>query len=143
MVLQSNTDEWVNLQYLRSNLFIASWALILLAAGISVGVPSSSGLAISAPFGIVGSIMLVWAISMKEEPKGMTMEDISNWTPEADPLPPGAGGSVMYRVDTTLDEPIRTSILCGACGHVEWIEGRKPAAYTCARCEQQLWEEEE
>ena len=29
----------------------------------------------------------------------------------------------MYRVDY-LDEPIRTSILCGSCGHVEWVEGK-------------------
>ena len=99
-------EGWVTLQHLRTNLFIASWTLILLAAGISVGVPGSGGLAVAAPLGIVGSIMLVWAISMKEEPQGLTEEEISNWAPEADPLPPGAGGSVMYRVDTTLDEPI-------------------------------------
>ena len=140
---QSSTDGWVKLQHLRTNLFIASWTLILLAAGISVGVPGSGGLAVAAPLGIVGSIMLVWAISMKEEPQGLTEEEISNWAPEADPLPPGAGGSVMYRVDTTLDEPIRTSILCGSCGHVEWVEGKKPVAYTCIGCDLQLWEEEE
>ena len=131
------------MQHLRSNLFIASWTLILLAAGISVAITSSNGLAISAPLGIVGSVMLVWAISMKEEPKGMSEQEISDWTPECDPLPPGAGGSVMYRVDTTLDDPIRTSILCGACGHVEWVEGRRPAGYACVGCGQELWEEEE
>ena len=131
------------MQHLRSNLFIASWTLILLAAGISVAITSSNGLAISAPLGIVGSGMLVWAISMKEEPKGMSEKEISDWTPESDPLPPGAGGSVMYRVDTTLDDPIRTSILCGACGHVEWVEGRRPAGYACVGCGQELWEEEE
>ena len=136
-------EGWVTLQHLRTNLFIASWMLILLAAGISVGVPGSGGLAVAAPLGIVGSIMLVWAISMKEEPQGLTDEEISNWTPESDPLPPGAGGSVMYRVDTTLDTPIRTSILCGACGHVEWVEGKKPVSYTCTGCDLQLWEEEE
>ena len=117
--------------------------MILLAAGISVGVPGTSGLAIAAPLGIVGSVMLVWAISMKDEPQGLTEEEISNWAPESDPLPPGAGGSVMYRVDTTLDKPIRTSILCGACGHVECVEGEKPTAYRCTGCDLQLWEEEE
>ena len=91
------------MQYLRTNLFIASWTLILLAAGISVGLPGASGLAIAAPVGIAGSLMLIWAISMREEPKGMSDKEISKWTPEADPLPPGAGGSVMFRVDTTLD----------------------------------------
>jgi len=62
----------------------------------------------------VGSLMLVWAISMKEEPRGMSEHDISEWAPEAETMNPGAGGSVMYRVDTTLDDPVRTSILCGA-----------------------------
>ena len=131
------------MQHLRNNLFIASWTLILLAAGISVGLPGASGLAISAPLAIIGSLMLVWAISMKEEPKGMSEIDISKWTPEADPLPPGAGGSVMFRVDTTLDEPIRTSILCGSCGHLEWNDGQKPTSYACAGCGLGLWEEEE
>ena len=131
------------MQHLRNNLFIASWTLILLAAGISVGLPGASGLAIAAPAGIVGSLMLVWAISMKEEPKGMSERDISEWSPDAEILDPGAGGSVMYRVDTTLDDPIRTSILCGACGNLEWMEGKKPEEYACPGCGQELWEEEE
>ena len=131
------------MQHLRNNLFIASWTLILLAAGISVGLPGAGGLAIAAPAGIVGSLMLVWAISMKEEPKGMSAKDIANWSPEAETLDPGAGGSVMYRVDTTLDDPIRTSILCGSCGNLEWREGPKPAEYACPGCGQELWEEEE
>lgn len=131
------------MQHLRNNLFIASWTLILLAAGISVGLPGPSGLAIAAPAGIVGSLMLVWAISMKDEPRGMSERDISQWAPEAETLNPGAGGSVMYRVDTTLDDPIRTSILCGACGNLEWIDGGKPAEYTCPGCGKELWEEEE
>ena len=68
------------MQYLRTNLFIASWTLILLAAGISVGLPGASGLAIAAPLGIAGSLMLIWAISMREEPKGMSDKEISKWT---------------------------------------------------------------
>ena len=131
------------MQHLRNNLFIASWTLILLAAGISVGLPGAGGLAIAAPAGIVGSLMLVWAISMKEEPKGMSQHDISEWAPEAEAMNPGAGGSVMYRVDTTLDDPIRTSILCGACGNLEWIDGKKPGEYVCPGCGKELWEEEE
>ena len=131
------------MQHLRNNLFIASWTLILLAAGISVGLPGPSGLAIAAPAGIAGSLMLVWAISMKEEPRGMSAKNISKWTPDEDTLAPGAGGSVMYRVDTTLDAPIRTSILCGSCGQLEWVKGRKPSAYACVGCGQELWEEEE
>ena len=117
--------------------------MILLAAGISVCLPGVEGLIFAGPAGVVGSIMLVWAISIQEEPKGMSEKDISRWTPEAEALSPGAGGSVMYRVDTTLDEPIRTSILCGACGHLEWVEGTRPTEYSCTECEIPLWEEEE
>lgn len=115
----------------------------MLSAGVSVGLPGAAGLALAAPGGIIGSIMLVWAISMKVEPKGMSDKDISEWEPESEALPPGAGGSVMYRVDTTLDDPIRTSILCGSCGHVEWNEGGKPGSYVCVGCGLDLWEEEE
>ena len=42
------------MQHLRTNLFIASWTLILLAAGISAGLPGAGGLAIAAPAGIAG-----------------------------------------------------------------------------------------
>ena len=131
------------MQHLTTNLFIVSWTLILLAAGVSVGLPGAGGLALAAPAGIVGCGLLVWAISMKEESKGLSEKEISRWSPEAEALPPGAGGSVMYRVDTTLDDPVRTSILCGSCGHLEWNDGRKPTAYACVGCGQELWEEEE
>ena len=115
----------------------------MLAAGVSVGLPGAGGLALAAPAGIVGGGLLVWAISMKEEPKGLSEKEISRWSPEAEALPPGAGGSVMYRVDTTLDDPVRTSILCGSCGHLEWNDCRKPSAFACIGCWQQLWEEAE
>jgi hypothetical protein len=49
----------------------------------------------------------------------------------------------MYRVDTTLDEPKRSSILCGPCGTVTLVEGPKPNGYTCPACSIQLWQEEE
>ena len=48
-----------------------------------------------------------------------------------------------YRVDVTLDEPIRTSILCGVCGHVEVLDGSRPSAFTCPSCSTSLWDEEE
>ena len=105
--------------------------------------PGVEGLIFAGPAGFVGCAMLVWAISIREEPQGMSEKDISKWAPEAEALSPGAGGSVMYRVDTTLDEPVRTSILCGACGHLEWVEGIRPAQYACTECEIPLWEEEE
>ena len=29
-------------------------------------------------------------------------------------------GRPMFRIDTTLDDPIRTSILCGRCAEITW-----------------------
>lgn len=131
------------MKHLRTNALIASWTLILLAVGVSVGLPGPAGLTIAAPSGIIGCAMLIWAIGMRDEPKPMSDLEISRWTPDAEVLPPGAGGSVMFRVDTTLDSPVRTSILCGPCGHVEWIDGKRPPDYACIGCGRELWEEEE
>jgi hypothetical protein len=52
-------------------------------------------------------------------------------------------GRVMYRVDTTLIEPIRTSILCGKCANIYWIDGTKPKTFDCPNCLITLWHEEE
>jgi transposase len=49
----------------------------------------------------------------------------------------------MYRVDVTLDEPVRSSVLCGPCGHVELVAGGKPSSYSCPSCKMLLWDEEE
>ena len=46
----------------------------------------------------------------------MTPEEIEHWTPAVPRRLPDAG-RVMYRVDATLDEPKRSTILCGPCGH--------------------------
>ena len=42
-----------------------------------------------------------------------------NWAPSPETLP--EAGRVMFRVDTTLDDPIRTSVLCGACGNLSGL----------------------
>ncbi|MEC9089839.1 MAG: hypothetical protein VYC11_00560 [Candidatus Thermoplasmatota archaeon] len=130
-------------KHLRTNLFIAAWALILFAVAITAGLPGPGGLTIAAPAGLIGCGMLIWAIGMREEPKPMSDFEIARWTPDSEVMSPGAGGSVMYRVDTTLDSPIRTSILCGACGHVEWVDGKRPRNYSCVACGRWLWEQEE
>lgn len=132
-----------DVNHLRTNLFIAAWALILFAVAITVGLPGPGGLTIAAPSGIIGCLMLIWAIGMREEPKPMSDTEIARWAPDAEVLSPGAGGSVMYRVDTTLDTPIRTSILCGSCGHLEWLDGKKPSSYSCVACGRWLWDQEE
>ena len=63
------------------------------------------------------------------------------WEPSAIELPDA--GRPMFRIDTTLDDPIRTSILCGRCAELTWIEGRKPKIFTCPSCGIDLWKSEE
>ena len=63
------------------------------------------------------------------------------WEPSAIELR-DAGGP-MFRIDTTLDEPIRTSILCGRGAEITWIEGRKPKTFICPSCGNNLWKSEE
>ena len=63
------------------------------------------------------------------------------WEPSAIEL--RDAGRPMYRIDTTLDKPIRTSILCGRCAEITWIEGRKPETFTCPSCRVDLWKSEE
>ena len=72
---------------------------------------------------------------------GLSPEAVSNWKPDQGMLP--EAGRFMFRVDVTLDEPIRTSILCGPCGSVEVRDGPRPASYVCPKCDLQLWDEEE
>ena len=80
---------------------------------------------------------------------GLSMDDeshvdsgsVADWEPDSSKMPDA--GRVMFRVDTTLDSPIRTSILCGRCGKVDWVEGRKPKIHTCSECDTLLWESEE
>ena len=63
------------------------------------------------------------------------------WEPSAIEL--RDAGRPMFRIDTTLDKPIRTSILCGRCAEITWIEGRKPKTFTCPSCGVDLWKSEE
>jgi hypothetical protein len=67
--------------------------------------------------------------------------DFSSWAPERATMPDA--GRVMYRVDSTLDEPIRTSVLCGRCANLEWIDGLKPTIFQCPGCKTILWNSEE
>ena len=63
------------------------------------------------------------------------------WEPSAIEL--RDAGRPMFRIDTTLDKPIRTSIMCGRCTEITWVEGRKPKTFTCSSCGVDLWKSEE
>ena len=87
--------------------------------------------------------MFLLAFVRVEEPKPMSEKEIQDWIPEVGKLPEGAEGSVMYRVDTTLDDPIRTSVLCGRCGELTWTDGKRPRKFSCPNCDTLLWDKPE
>jgi formylmethanofuran dehydrogenase subunit E len=84
--------------------------------------------------------MFLLAFVRIEEPKPMSEKEIRDWTPEVGELPEGAEGSVMYRIDTTIDEPVRTSVLCGKCGELTWVDGLRPQTFICLGCDTMLWD---
>ena len=124
----------------RANLAISGWTCIVIGSGIILSSgPSSMVVAIAAPISISGIVLLLIAIGMADE-RAIDREKIHAWMPDTDFLP-DAGGP-MFRVDTTLISPVKTSILCGRCGNIEILNGHKPSKYFCNECEIVLWEEE-
>ena len=114
---------------------------MILASGVIFASPAY--IAIGAPIGLAGAALFVLAFSRVEEPKPMSEKDIRDWAPESGELPDGAEGSIMYRIDTTLDEPIRTSVLCGKCGELTWVDGKRPQTFICPGCDTLLWDKPE
>ncbi len=92
---------------------------------------------------IAGSVLFVAALARIDEPRSMSEKQIREWLPDSGVLPEGAEGSIMYRVDTTLDEPIKTSILCGGCGEMTMKDGARPQTFICPGCDKMLWDEPE
>ena len=125
----------------KLNTVIAAWACILLGAGIVFGTAGNTfAIAIGAPLSIAGVALLLFGLGMADE-SSVDPDELAAWAPDAVKMPDA--GRAMYRVDTSLDPPIKTSILCGRCGHLEWVDGRKPAFYSCVECKTELWVAEE
>ena len=125
--------------FARDNLLLSGWICVVLGASISIAVPESIGYTISFPLGVGGIIMLI--LGMRSDPEErVNIEQMRSWAPEEGPM--REAGRVMYRIDTLIDPPIRTTIKCGSCGKVKWVEGGKPKSWTCPFCNIQLWEEE-
>lgn len=124
----------------RANLAVSGWACIVLGSGVILSSGATAvTLAIAAPVAISGIALLMAAIGMDHEDE-VSEEEIHAWAP-GDDLLPDAGGP-MYRTDTTLIPPVRTSVLCGRCGNLEMLEGHRPPRYRCQECNIDLWEEE-
>ena len=120
---------------------LAAWACILLGAGIVFGTAGTAfAIAVGTPLSIAGAALLLFGLGMPDE-SSVDPDELAAWAPEAVKMPDA--GRAMYRVDTSLDPPIKTSILCGRCGHLEWVDGRKPAFYNCLKCKTELWVAEE
>jgi|TARA_B100001741_G_scaffold300891_1_gene288590 hypothetical protein len=120
----------------RENFLITGFVCIFFGASMSVA--NLGPMAITV--GLFGVVFFITGMSLGRQ-SGLSPEAVSNWKPDQGMLP--EAGRFMFRVDVTLDEPIRTSILCGPCGSVEVRDGPRPAAYVCPKCDLQLWDEEE
>ena len=127
-------------RHLRSNLFIAAWICIIVSSGMIMGGGDAVSIIVGAPLAIGGACLFLLALTTSNPEAKVNEEDIRDWTPDESVLPESKGGQVMYRVDTTLDEPIRTSVLCGSCGELTWLDGRSPSRFTCAECDTELWD---
>jgi len=124
------------MQKVRENFLIAG--LICLTAGAFFSVAGI--LSLAGTIGLSGVVLFLLGMTMKSD-HGLTPEEIANWMPESTKLPDA--GRVMYRVDVTLDEPKKCTVLCGPCGHLEALETDRPVEYSCPACSIVLWDEEE
>jgi len=121
------------------NTIISAWLCIAIGSGLTLSDGSTFSIALSAPLSIGGVILLMVGIAMGNDAEKSPLH--GEWEPSAIGL--RDAGRPMFRIDTTLDEPIRTSILCGRCAEITWIEGRKPRTFTCPSCGVDLWKSEE
>ena len=109
---------------IRLNVVISAWICIALGSGLLLSDGSMFAMSISAPLSIGGVILLIIGLSMDNEDAKSEFTHES-WTPSASFMPDA--GRPMFRIDTTLDEPIRTSILCGRCANLVWVDGKSRA----------------
>jgi hypothetical protein len=123
-------------QYGKENMLLGGIVCLVTGAFLTVGGIYAMG----ATIGVAGVVLFMIGMSMTTQ-REMSPEEIENWTPDATQLPDA--GRVMYRVDVTLDEPKRSTILCGPCGTVTKMDGDKPSEFVCPSCGTNLWQEEE
>ena len=127
--------------HMKLNIVFSGWLCILLGSLLMFTSGASTlVLSLAAPVAVLGLVLLIIGLLYKDEEK-IDPKIIAEWEPDHSKMPDS--GRVMYRVDTTLIEPIRTSILCGKCANLFWEEGTKPKSFTCPKCLVLLWHEEE
>ena len=120
----------------RENFLICGIVLIIFGALFSL----SLNVAMGAVVGLSGIICFLIGMSVPSN-IGMSPEAVADWKPSIERLPDA--GRFMYRVDVTMDEPIKSTVLCGPCGHLETVTGPRPPEFTCPACNKMLWSVEE
>lgn len=139
--MKGDGGDYLQQRHVKINIIISGWVCIILGSVLLFSSGESSlVLSFAAPISVLGLILLILGLMYKDE-ASIDPQEILSWEPDKTEMPDS--GRVMYRVDTTLIEPIRTSILCGKCGNIYWNEGIKPKSFDCPDCLITLWHEEE
>ena len=128
-------------KYIKVNIVISGWLCILIGSGLLFASEQSTlVISLASPVAVIGLMLLFAGLLYKDE-DDVDPREIASWEPDHTKMP--ESGRVMYRVDTTLIEPIKTSILCGKCANLYWLDGRKPKSFDCPECLVTLWHQEE
>ena len=139
--MEDDGSDYLQQRHVKINIIISGWVCIILGSVLLFSSGESSlVLSFAGPISVLGLILLILGLMYKDE-VSIDPQEILSWEPDKTEMPDS--GRVMYRVDTTLIEPIRTSILCGKCGNIYWNEGVKPKSFDCPDCLITLWHEEE
>tara|TARA_B100000482_G_scaffold187278_1_gene165772 strand:+ start:40 stop:462 length:423 start_codon:yes stop_codon:yes gene_type:complete len=139
--MEGSGGDYLKQSHVKINIIISGWVCIILGSLLLFSSGESSlVLSFAAPVSVLGLILLILGLMYKDE-GSINPEEILSWEPDKTEMP--ESGRVMYRVDTTLIKPIRTSILCGKCGNIYWNDGIKPKSFDCPDCLITLWHEEE
>ena len=139
--MEDDGSDYLQQRHVKINIIISGWVCIIIGSVLLFSSGESSlVLSFAAPISVLGLILLILGLMYKNE-VSIDPQEILSWEPDKTEMPDS--GRVMYRVDTTLIEPIRTSILCGKCGNIYWNEGVKPKSFDCPDCLITLWHEEE
>jgi len=120
----------------KENFLISGLVCIVFGGFLTVGGLWAMGFTV----GLFGVVFFLVGMTVSRQ-GSLSPEEVAAWSPEQAPLPDA--GRFMYRVDVTLDDPVRSSILCGPCGHLEVVNGPRPPTYRCVACDRPLWDEEE
>ncbi len=134
------------MQHLRKNFILSGWVCLILGTGVFFSEANESLLIIGTTMSLSGIVLILIGINSNEQ--GLNPKEVADWKPSKNDLEDGENSSfenkrIKFRIDTTLDEPIKTSILCGNCSELTIVNNTKPNSFRCPKCKFELWDEEE